>query len=106
LYKKIKSKKDVSKPGLNLEISYKGFTYDNINLLSGGEGDRISLALLLALNSVSNSPIILLDEAVSSLDSTLKESCITAIKSIPNKTVICVDHDDTLEGFYDSVLKI
>ena len=103
LYKKVK--KDM-KPGLNLEISYKGFKYENINNLSGGEGDRISLALLLALNSVSNSPILLLDECVSSLDAELKESCITAIKSIPNKTVICVDHDDSLEGFYDSVLAL
>jgi exonuclease SbcC len=104
LYKKLKT--DVMKPGLNLEICYKGCKYDNINSLSGGEGDRISLALLLALNSVSNSPIILLDECVSSLDGDLKESCITAIKSIPNKTVICVDHDDALEGFYDSVIDI
>lgn len=106
LYKKIKTKKDSLKPGLNLEINYKGCKYDNINSLSGGEGDRISLALLLALNSVSNSPILLLDECVSSLDAELKEYCITAIKTIPNKTVICVDHDDTLEGFYDSVITI
>jgi DNA repair exonuclease SbcCD ATPase subunit len=104
LYKKLKT--EVIKPGLNLEICYKGFKYDNINSLSGGEGDRISLGLLLALNSVSNSLIILLDECVSSLDGDLKENCITAIKSIPNKTVICVDHDDALEGFYDSIIDI
>lgn len=104
LYKKMKT--DIMKPGLNLEICYKGCKFDNINSLSGGEGDRISLALLLALNSVSNSPIIILDECVSSLDGDLKENCITAIKSIPNKTVICVDHDDALEGFYDSIIDI
>lgn len=106
LYKKLKSKKDQIKPGLNLEISYRGCTYDGVNQLSGGEGDRISLAVLLGLNSVSNSPILLLDECVASLDSELKESCITAIKAIPNKTVICVDHDDTLEGFYDAVVAL
>jgi DNA repair exonuclease SbcCD ATPase subunit len=105
LYKKIKTGNKI-KPGLNLEISYKGMKYDNINSLSGGEGDRISLALLLALNSVSNSPIILLDECVSSLDGNLKENCITAIKSIPDKTIICVDHDDSLEGFYDSIIEV
>ena len=103
LYKKVKNN---VKPGLNLEICYKGCKYDNINCLSGGEGDRISLALLLALNFVSNSPIIMLDECVSSLDGDLKEKCIEAIKSIPNKTVICVDHDDGLEGFYDCVISI
>lgn len=106
LYKKIKSKKDQTKPGLNLEICYKGCVYDSINNLSGGEGDRISLALLLALNSVSNSPILLLDECAASLDSDLKENCITAIKSIPNKTVICVDHDIFIEGYYENVISI
>lgn len=103
LYKKMKK---TVKPMLNLEICYKGCKYDNINNLSGGEGDRISLALLLALNTVSNSPLLLLDECVASLDPELKESCLTAIKTIPNKTVICVDHDDSLEGFYDSVLSL
>jgi len=105
LFKTLKNKKNNIKPGLNLEISYKGVKYDNINGLSGGEGDRLSLALLLALNSVSNSPIIMLDECVSSLDSNLKESCISAIKSIPNKTVICVDHEG-VEGFYDCVIEL
>ena len=103
LYKMVKK---TMKPMLNLEISYKGCKYDNINNLSGGEGDRISLALLLALNAVSNSPMLLLDECVASLDPELKESCLTAIKTIPNKTVICVDHDDSLEGFYDSVVSL
>tara|TARA_R110001599_G_scaffold115575_3_gene282433 strand:- start:685 stop:2580 length:1896 start_codon:yes stop_codon:yes gene_type:complete len=103
LYKKVKNN---LKPCLNLEICHKGCKYDNINSLSGGEGDRISLALLLALNFVSNSPIILLDECVSSLDGDLKESCIEAIKSIPNKTVICIDHDDTMEGYYDSIIEV
>ena len=103
LYKQVK--KNI-KPCLNLEICYKGCKYDNVSNLSGGEGDRISLGLLLALNAVSNSPILLLDECVSSLDEDLKESCITAIKSIPNKTVIVVDHDSSLEGFYDDVVKM
>ena len=84
LFKKVK---DNVKPGLNLEICYKGCKYDSVNHLSGGEGDRISLALLLALNSVSNCDFVLIDEAVGSLDGELKESCITGIKSIPNKTV-------------------
>jgi len=103
VYKKLKNN---VKPCLNLEICYKGCKYDNVNSLSGGEGDRVSLALLLALNFASNSPIILLDECVSSLDGDLKENCITAIKSIPNKTVICIDHDDTIEGYYDSVITV
>ncbi len=105
LYKKIKTGNKI-KPGLNLEICYKGKKYDKIDRLSGGEGDRISLALLLALNYASNSPLILLDECVSSLDPNLKTACINGIKSIPNKTVICIDHDDSLEGYYNSIIEI
>ena len=41
LYKKIKNV-DSLKPGLNLEINYKGCKYDKIDSLSGGEGDRAS----------------------------------------------------------------
>lgn len=107
LYKTLKTKKEV-KPGLNISIKYKGVEYDNINQLSGGEGDRISLALVLALNSVSNSPIILLDECISSLDGAVKESCVdtmnTLIKSL-GKTIICVDHEG-VEGFYDKTITI
>ena len=103
LYKKVK---DNVKPGLNLEICYKGCKYDSVNHLSGGEGDRVSLALVLALNSVSSSNFLMIDEAVASLDGELKENCITGIKSIPNKTVIVVDHDDGMEGFYDAIIDL
>ena len=103
LFKKVK---DNVKPGLNLEICYKGCKYDSVNHLSGGEGDRISLALVLALNSVSNSDLLMIDEACASLDGELKEGCITGIKLIPNKTVIVVDHDDSMEGFYDAIIDL
>ena len=104
LYKTLKTKKE-TKPGLNIVIKYKGAEYDNINQLSGGEGDRISLSLVLALNSVSNSPLIMLDECISSLDGPLKEACIEAIKTLENKTIICVDHEGT-EGFYDKTIVV
>jgi len=104
LFKVLKTKKAV-KPGLNISIKYKGVEYDNINQLSGGEGDRISLALVLALNQVSNSPVILLDECISSLDGSLKESCIMAMKTFQGKTVVCVDHEG-VEGYYDKTIQV
>jgi len=104
LYKTLKTKKQV-KPGLNVYIKYKGVEYDNINILSGGEGDRISLALVIALNQVSNSPVLLLDECISSLDGNLKESCISAMKQITGKTIICVDHEG-VEGYYDKTITV
>jgi len=102
LYKFIKSKKNL-KPCLNLSIKHEGAEYNDIDDVSGGQGDRISLALVLALNQVSNSPIILLDECISSLDGTCKESCVESMKKIENKTIICVDHEG-VEGFYDQVI--
>ncbi len=102
LYKILKTKKQV-KPGLNIVIKYGSVEYDNINLLSGGEGDRISLGLVLALNQVSNSPVVLLDECISSLDGVMKETCITAMKEMSGKTIICVDHE-AVEGYYDKTI--
>lgn len=104
LYKTLKTTKEV-KPGVNICIKYRGVEYDNINDISGGEGDRVSLAVLLALNSVSNSPIILLDECISSLDASIKEACIEVLKTFEGKTIICVDHEGT-EGFYDKTVTI
>lgn len=106
LYKEIKSKKKL-KINFNLNINYKGTVYDSISQLSGGEGDRISLALIIALNRLNNSPFILLDECISSLDGELKERCINMIQqSIPNnKTVLCVSHN-SVEGYYDSIIDV
>ncbi len=104
LYKMLKTKKQI-KAGLNISIKYMGIEYDNINQLSGGEGDRISLALVLALNQVSNSPVVMLDECVSSLDGTLKEACIRAMKKLDGKTIICVDHEG-VEGYYDKTIVV
>jgi exonuclease SbcC len=103
LYKTLKTKKQV-KPGLNIVIKYKGVEYDNINQLSGGEGDRLSLALVLSLNQVSNSPVVLLDEVISSLDGPVKEACVQAMKTL-NKTTICVDHEG-VEGHYDKTILV
>lgn len=104
LYKEMKTKKQV-KPGLTINIKYKGVEYDNINMLSGGEGDRISLALVLSLNQVSSSPLVLLDECISSLDGKLKESCIEVMKQFQYKTIICVDHEG-VEGYYDRTITV
>ena len=104
LYKTTKSTKKI-KPGLNILIKYKNAIYDKIDQPSGGEGDRISLAVILALNQLSNSPIIMLDECISSLDAKLKESCLNSIKLLRNKIIICVDHE-AVEGYYDKTIEV
>ena len=104
LYKILKTKKQI-KPGLNISVKCDGVEYNEIDQMSGGEGDRVSLALVLSLNSVSNSPIILLDECISSLDGVNKESCVEAMKTLEGKTIICVDHEG-VEGFYDNTITV
>jgi len=105
LYKQLKTKK-IIRPGVNVEIRYKGGVYENPNEISGGEQDRLSLLVTLALNRLSGSPLMMLDETFSSLDEGIKEHCLRAVRSATTgKNVICVDHGG-VEGYYDQVINI
>ena len=104
LYKQLKTKKMV-KPGVNISIKYKGSEYDSVNQMSGGEGDRVSLALIMALNSISSSPLLLLDECMTSFDKSLKDECVNVLKMTCEKTIISIDHGG-VEGFYDKIIKL
>ncbi len=55
--------------------------------MSGGEGDRASLALTLALNRLSSCPLLMLDESIASLDLNMKEAAIRTIRENTNNTV-------------------
>lgn len=77
--------------------------------VSGGEGDRVSFAMTLALADLPafyGSPVILLDETMGSLNQEMREQCISAIKEFahrrPHKTIVAVDHL-TLSGLFDEV---
>lgn len=104
LYRQNKSDNRV-KPQVNLAIDYRGGEYDNINQLSGGEGDRVSLALTLALNYISGSPILLLDETLSSLDGTFREAATRALRLLEDRLVLVISHED-VEGNYDSSVSL
>ena len=92
------------KPNVNISVEYRGIEYDSVNSMSGGEGDRISLAMIMALNMVSNSQMLLLDECLSSLNSRYREAAVTAINKF-NKTTIVVDHE-SVEGLYATVVNV
>ena len=105
LFKVLKTDKRI-KPQINLHIWYKNMEYDHINQLSGGEGDRVSLGLTIALNCVNNSPVLLLDECISSLDGGLREACIKVIRKFTTgKVVLCVLHE-AVEGLFDTVINL
>jgi exonuclease SbcC len=94
-----------SKPMINLSIEYKGHSVELHNL-SGGERDRINLAFTLALSEIFQSPILMLDECISSLD---YDNCSNVLQTIrecyKGKSVICVHHQAN-EGLFDNVIKV
>jgi len=104
LFKTMKGNDNI-KPIANFNISYQGGTFDNINQMSGGEGDRASLALTLALNRLSSCPLLMLDESLASLDMNMKEAAIKTIRENTNNTVLIIMHDG-IEGLYQNVVDI
>ena len=105
LFKTLKSTGQ-HKPIINLNISYKGSNYDNVNQLSGGESTRVSLAITLALAKINNSPIIMLDEPLSSLDGENRVRSLEAIKSVLGKRTVLVVNHEIIEGDFDNVFSL
>ena len=105
LYKNLKTS-DRVKQSVNLVINYKGVEYDQVNQLSGGEGDRISLALTLAMCQRSKGNFLILDESLSSLDETAKETAVETIRQVlPHKAIFLVAHD-IVEGVFDREIAV
>lgn len=104
-FTKLKTR-DVIKPQISIEISFKGNIYVGFAGLSGGERSRISVALLIAFSKLKGSRIILLDEVMSALDVDTKNKIVEVIREyIKDTTVMMINHD-TNDSLYDSVLEI
>ena len=103
MFKKVKNQ---FKPHFSFSIIINNNVYDNINNLSGGEKDRFSIALTLALNKHFNFPFIMLDECMSSLDQDNREKCLEIIKKYAkDKLILNVCHE-TIEGYYDNIIVV
>ena len=91
----------------SLVIFYKNNTYDNVRQLSGGEQDRVSLGMFLALNNLMGSNIMLLDESLAALDETLKINTVELLKKISgvSKRCMVIAHEG-IEGVYDQVISV
>jgi len=104
--KQLKSKKNAVSQRFDVKIFYRDSVYSSSKQLSGGEKDRISLAITLAMNETFGSPILFLDETLSSLDSDLKGEAVTLLKDMSKaKTYVVISHEET-EGLYDNVLRL
>jgi ABC-type Mn2+/Zn2+ transport system ATPase subunit len=100
--KNVKTVGKVSKLQLNTVIEYQGYTYDSVDELSGGERQRCELAFLLAVGDIMNTPILMLDECLNNLDSTINTEVITYLRSICiNRLILIISHE-AVRGIFDA----
>lgn len=97
------TKKDI-KPQINITVGYKGTDVD-LDDISGGEYDRVTLSIVLALNSIFSSDLLILDESIASLNNDLANDILMDLKDIvKNKLVIVVAHQ-IVEGVFDTIVE-
>lgn len=103
-HRQLKSSK-VTKSQITLNMEYGGHPVDLSNL-SGGELSRLNLAFVLALSEIFQSPILMLDESMSTLD---PDNCCNVLETVrehyKGKLVLMVHHQIT-EGLFDKVIPL
>lgn len=103
-FRESKDKKEV-RPQINVQVLYKGADMD-VQSLSGGERDRVNLAIVLALNEIFESPLLMLDECISSLDYGNFSRVVESLQeSMVDKLVLLVSHQAE-EGQFDAVVAV
>jgi hypothetical protein len=104
----IKPFKDVKKdkkPQINIVVGYKSMECD-IKSLSGGEYDRVQMAFTMAISDMMNSPILLMDESISSLDEKTSEYILHQIHmACSTKVIINVAHQ-ICSGSFDEIITL
>jgi len=97
------SDKNEIKPKINIRVCYKGEEIE-LDDLSGGEYDRVSLAIMLSFNHICKSDLILLDESIASLDADLTNDILEKLKeNLNNKRIIVVAHQLNT-GIFDQIV--
>lgn len=101
--KSVKIENTELKPGINIKVCYKGEEVE-LTSLSGGEYDRVSLAIMLSFNHICKSNMILLDESIASLDTELTNEILEKLKDgLINKRIIVVAHQ-LGTGLFDQIV--
>jgi DNA repair exonuclease SbcCD ATPase subunit len=90
----------------SVNILYRGSQYSSVHELSGGEQDRISLAFLLAVNEMTHSKILMLDECLSSISSSQNSLIVKGLESFARRQPILVVQHNGVEGVFDSVIQV
>lgn len=87
-------------------INYKGNEYDSIHSMSGGELDRISLASVCGINNMVSSPILMLDESLSSLDSDLNTDIIRFLEELSKDKLIIICSHECVQGVFHKIINL
>lgn len=99
-----KSKAKVKK--FNLNIVFGGVEVD-FKSLSGGQKDRVSLSIMLALANQSDSSLIMLDELLSSLDESTKSKTVDVLtETLANSNLIIVVDHGLPKGMFDNYIEL
>lgn len=102
------NKKDEVRYEFDLSFNYKGRSNVSWASLSGGERVRISLALTLAINRMSNIPYLFLDESVGSVEPSLREHLFDVLKEYSaahGKIIVCASHME-VSGDFDQTIAL
>lgn len=105
-FKKLKSK-DETVDKISLEVYFNGTKLSDYNDdLSGGQRTRLRAAFNLAMCDLYNSPILILDEAFSGVDSNTIMDCLAAIHPISQRKLVLVIEHGASGYEYDKVINI
>lgn len=96
------TKKGEKRSQVCIKVGYKG-TDTDLNTLSGGERDRVDLAFTLALSEIFDSPLVLLDESLSSLDAVSSETVLSHLQE-KDRLYVIVAHQVPHGIFEKSIL--
>ena len=96
---------DRIKPEINIEIEYKGTLLSHPSELSGGQYARVSIALCLSFARMGKYPFVFLDESMSGIDVTTRESIVEVLSGFFSDKLVCVVNHDTNEGAYTACIR-
>jgi DNA repair exonuclease SbcCD ATPase subunit len=90
----------------SVHIAYRGEQYASVHQLSGGEQDRVSLAFILAVNEMTHSKILMLDESLASLHTEQNSSIIEGLNNIARHKMVLVVQHNGVDGVFDHLIKM